>query len=34
MLSVRATRRGGCESCGYPELKVVFASLWDLPATT
>lgn len=25
-------RRDRCEFCGDPELKAVFASLWDLPA--
>lgn len=27
-------RRDGCEFCGDPELKAVFASVWDLPAFT
>lgn len=27
-------RRDGCEFCGDPELKAVFASVWDLPSVT
>ncbi|MFT6669089.1 ThiF family adenylyltransferase [Bradyrhizobium sp. OHSU_III] len=27
-------RRDGCEFCGDPQLKAVFASVWDLPSVT